>query len=90
MKVSHVSIVKASSAQESIVALINETFNGSTVESFLGCLSIKGLIGTCVDVEDRGYAVTTTSNYFIVTELSSTMFRVEHCSECEWTYGSNE
>lgn len=82
MKVSNVSIIKGQTIAESIVAAINEMFNDRASTGFIECLSIEGVVGTCIQQENNGITpIYTTTSYFIATNLDYGFVRVEYCSE---------
>ena len=87
MRLSNTSLIKDLSVNDSIIAAINEMFNERSVSAFIECLVVDGFVGTCVQIEDDKLYTTTTTSYFIATQITGTDFvRVEYCggSEMVW------
>ena len=86
MKLSRTSLIKGLSVEDSIVAAINEMFNDRASAEYLDCLVVDGLVGVCVQTEEKGtcsYTYTRTS-YFVATQVIGTDFvRVDYCGDSE-------
>tara|TARA_R110002096_G_scaffold337871_1_gene531174 strand:+ start:145 stop:420 length:276 start_codon:yes stop_codon:yes gene_type:complete len=86
MKLSNTSLIKGLSVEASIVAAINEMFNARASAEYVDCLVVDGLVGVCVQTEEkctRSYTYTSTS-YFIATQVIGTDFvRVDYCGDSE-------
>lgn len=83
MKITNTSIVKSETALEAITAAIKEQYNPNAAASHIDALVVDGLVGTCVITEVCMTYETVNTNYFIVTELTAGLMRVEFCSSYE-------
>lgn len=86
MKITHTSIIEASSARPAIIASIEETYSKKWIDIFSSELKISGGggVGTYVSVEKINESeIYSTTQFFISTQIVPGMFRVEHCSKTE-------
>jgi len=82
MKVSNISIIKGQTAEQSIIDAISEMFNSRASESFISCLIVDGMVGTCIQKVDNEISKAyTTTSYFIATKITNDLIRVEYCSK---------
>ena len=83
MKVLNTSIIKTQSVKDAIHQAINEWFNKAAIENYTQKLVIIGNVGVCERVEIEDLYECNHTSYFIVTDLSGDLKRVEYCTEMQ-------
>lgn len=83
MKVNNTSVVKANSAEDAITIAVKEQYNKTAADKCIANLVVDGLLGTCIVTEDLDTCRYTETNFFVVTELTHGLLRVEFCTVSE-------
>ena len=85
MKISNTAIIKGLTVDGSIIAAINEMFNGQASAEFVECLVVDGFVGTCLRTVDSMAGSDTHTGYFIATIMAADFIRVDYCSVISWS-----